>query len=350
MSLSAWKQKLANLPVLGKLVVGLRGVYSLGTWRAELRQQQSELNARLDAQEARLNGLGQELAELRSDYLSTKERVQRLSAETETLQQQAAEAQAREESARSANSANSARSARLASTMSWLVQRTDRLEDDLARARSTLGETRVRDALAAQPALPALGQADASTASGDDARPDAPVFALEPQSLASLLAGSPMLERWQHLFTALPDPAQAQALCLDHVPVTAWLAALRGLSSQEVALVVATHGGPASTVALPELLRAANAALAPGGLLVLVLPNAGNLLVAARLLQEDRPVGITPGRAAELARDAGLVDVRTLLSDGSELPAAKSQDAEQHSLSQLLETPARFCLFARKVV
>lgn len=341
MSLSSWKQKLANLPVLGNLVVGLRGVYSLGTWRAELRQQQSELAARLDAQESRLHGLSQELAELRRDCLSTKESVQRLSTETETLLKHAGEAQAREERARSA---------RLANTMAWLVQRMDRLDGDLARTRSAFGEQVVHQALTASATAPASDPADAGTFSDKVAASDAPVLALVSQPLASVLADSPALERWQHLLTGLPDPAQAQTLCLDQVPVTAWVPALQGWANQEVALIVATHETLTCAAALPDLLRAANASLAPGGMLLLVLPNAGNLLVAARLLQQDRPVGLTPGRAAELARNVGLVDVRTLLSDGSELAIPQGQDAELQNLDQLLTSPARFCLVARKVI
>lgn len=355
MNLSAWKQKLASLPVLGNLVVGLRGVYSLGTWRAELRQQQSEHHARLDAQEAMLQGVRQELAGLRQDCADLRSRIVALAEDLTGLQQEASRAQAWQ----AQTLEERARVARLTNTMAWLTQRLDRLDIDVARTRSVVGQAVLREALNVTEARAAVAnETGASAPTGVHAselseattRADA-LVGLKPelQSLSEVLEKSETWQHWQHIFAGLPESAQDRALNLEAVPLAAWTSVLGSGATTDLALIVGrTSEGP-DAASLKELLQAAQAALAPGGMVGLELPNGANLLAVARALECGRSLGLTPARAAEVAAECGLIDVRTLAFDGTPLPGSEV-DSMPADVAQLLAQPARYCLFARKVV
>lgn len=327
MSESNWRHTLGRVPVLGNLVTGLRGVYSLRAWRAALRQ---------------------DIADLRRDLQTLTDRTQ---AWREDLQSQEArllktlderDAQARERHAQ-------AREVDRAERLAWMHETGTRLNAALERGERRL-EAGVAQEAQIRAALSQL-QSMLRESQRSPGRAGAATVALPPSvpaaSALAALADDQDAASWREWLTPL-DP-DAQVLLLPDEAPDGWTQGLRAVASGSLGGIAVPAGvRHLDAAAMRAVALAAAAALAPGASLVIRLDNPENAVVAAALCQAGPGVvAWTPEALAQVLRDAGFADVALWRLDAAEPPIAGEGEATA-ALNRLLAGPRRFIAVATR--
>lgn len=322
MDSSNWKQRLGRIPVLGQLARALRGVYSLPVWRDQLRQDIAQAHAHCAAL-----AQADEAAMRRIDAVT--QRLEESARRIDTLERAVQERLERHEQARM----------RQADVAAGLERRLHAMEADLLHALRSVRQLQLH-------AITGAG-APAADAILPRSEPLAAPVRLEDGAIHA----SPHFAPYAHILEPLTAREGTQALHLHDSAPAAWLDSLAARADAGLALITALGGAEdADAAPIESLFDAALGALAPGGVLILQLPNPENLAVAAELLLAEPPARAwTPARAERLARLAGYAEVAVLRfgadapADCAELPA---RDGE--TLSHLLHGPRQYAIVARR--
>ncbi|GAA5235915.1 hypothetical protein FOZ76_26235 [Verticiella sediminum] len=343
MARSDWKGRIGRLPVLGNVFTGLRGVWSLSAWRAQLRQQIDALSERSQTLEMRLAQAqaGTERAEMASQALEARlvQLEQAVALLEPGLQRERAADAARLEE-RLARVADL--QARYAQTLYAHERRLRATSAELRQGLTQMRRVAARQAFA-QADLPAPVPAPAL----------APACRLAAQALDAFLGpeAEPQLAPFQHLLAAQAGVGEPRGVLLPAGFASDWAQGLGAFTAGSLAAVVAPAGaGALQRAELDALLDAAAQALRPDGLLVLAYANPENAVVAGRLVVEAAGAPIwTPPLMERCVRDAGYGEVSVLryaadADDG--LPAEAGAGFER--LERWLFGPRRFAVHGRR--
>lgn len=335
MDTSNWKQRLGNIPVLGQLARALRGVYSLPIWRAQLRADIAQAQARhAELAESTAQALAQvnEPAMRRIDAV-----IQRLDEMAQRLHEPAERVDAVQQAVHERLAHYEQLRVRQAEAAADMEQRLHAMEADLLQALRGVRQLQ----------LSRLTQAEVTAA--EIVRPPA---APAPVALAEVsLHAAPLFAPYTHILTPLAAQTGALALHLHTRPPAAWLDDLAAHAGAGLSMISALAGAEdAGGAPLESLLEAALAALAPGGVLLLQLPNPENLMVAAELMTAEPPArSLLPARAERLVRQAGYAEVAIQRLD-AEVPTAAEYAEAGEVLSRLLHGSRQYAIVARRGV
>lgn len=296
-----WKERLERLPVLGNLLTGLKGIYTLRTWRAQMRDDI-----------ARLEQLVRSLEQL-------------MQAQDEILAR--AQADMREHGAR------------LGDGFALLEWRFNRLHSELKHAQRglsqlawDLGRQAVPDhALAVEPVSPAAGDA-----------------AVLPQPRT--MDASELAQQMAPFRRALePLPPEEDVLHLHAYPVDAWLTVLQRERGRYRLITALENTDDERMPLVGTLARHAVVALQPQGCFVLSAPNPENLVVASALMQhEERIPVVLPQRARSAVLAAGFDEVEVVRFDADDIAPLPGDGRAIERLNEMLCWPRRYALIARK--
>lgn len=323
-----WKERIERIPVLGNLVAGFKGVYTLRTWRAAIRND--------------VAGLSHDHARL-AEQLALLER--KWSDDTQQLERRLDERfRAMDEAAKLLQSdvgAVRGQNTRIADALGVFQIELNRLHSTLANARRELNEL-AWSVIQLNPGKP-VNSAHRREGQDSDLKPDCVLrcIAADPQDIAQRVAP------FRH---ALGDRLEQPSVLHLHVyAADMWLPLLRQEAGR-YNLITALDG--ASATGAPKydtLLRAVQSALQADGCFVACFANPENLVVASELLQSEAPVqALAPSRACSLALDLGFSHADVVRFDADdETLRLPGEGAAVERINHLLFGPRRFALIAR---
>lgn len=315
MSGSEWKERIGRLPVLGNLLVGARGLWSLRAWRAQLRAEVAALAGRTGAVERRVDSL-----EARQDQFEQAVATLRV----------ADGAQARLD-------AIARRQERDALRLHEQARRVETLASTVRQSVAQVRQIAVHQRFAQGASAPAEGPPPAAAVAVIDlaALIDEQGLRLPAEACALLAA------------QATPE---ARAARLPDVDPEGWAAGLRAQAPASLAAVIAERGaGALGRARFDELLDAAAAALRPHGVLVLDFANPEQADVAAQLVAQA--AGGTVWTAALVERHlraTGYVEVRVVRHGQDEAARLPGEGEAIARLNRWLCGPRRYAVCAQR--
>lgn len=324
-----WKQRVEQLPVLGSLLSGLRGVFTLRVWRAEMRRDIALLHDRADAAsigqarlQERVDELGRNLGGLDERFVGLVERVQALEQGFERL---------------------SERQSQLDDVAMCFRAEVNRCASDLAHARRDIRRLGAEIRFAQEGPAPQDGRTG-ETPAGPGACGSS--GSAVPAALAAGDAADTdaLLAPFDHVLASLWSDPQAPIIHLHALPVSRWIDALREAGGNAAAVTALAGADLADAPDPAVLFDAAQAALRPDGVMVVRYANPENLVVAAHCLQADPPLrAVPPARAEILARRAGFVRTGVLRFDADdEAHRLPGEGLAVERLNQLLSGPRSY--------
>lgn len=333
----SWKQRIERIPILGNVVSGLAGVYTLRVWRSNLREHLAQLTQRADEASIRLQEHAARLAELEARTARLEDAasalragVSRLEENSTRLEQQGAHLEGR--------------SARLADSVGVFELSLNRMASDLALTRRDM--SRLNRHVAVAEATEA-----ASPSPNTDETVDQALHGGLPFEVQALNEGrlTELMSPIQHVLAPIRAKAGADTLHLHALPKALWIPALRGAKQQYGLITALQAADEAGAPPAHELFQAAQEALDAQGVFVASFANPENLIVANERKLADPPgLLLPPAHALQIARQAGFVQsdiVRYDEADESNRLPGTGSAVEQ--LNQLVCGPRRYALLAR---
>ncbi len=333
---SGWRERLARVPVLGNLVAGARGMYSLRVWRGQLRRDIVALRDDRDALRADVAALRRDLQALEPQRLDQRREI---------------DAHVEHAVTELARRLESVRLADLAARDDW----TRGLEASL-EARTRQAERRIATADAQAREFAGLtARLRAGLRGLHRAQADAaPACALRVGSLAQALAelaADTHAAVWQQALAMAADGVPGVAVVV--LPAGAssgWAAALRDLPEQSLDAILAPDGAQAlGEAAMRELAATAAVALKPAGCLAVRLDNPENAAVALALCAASPGViAWTPQALTATWSSSGVEPPAIWRLDADDAPALAGEGPGLDALNRLLGGSRRFVAVARR--
>ena len=282
-----WKQKLDTLPVVGNLIAGLRGVFSLRIWREAMRSDIQALRERDGGIESALAQLAGRLDALQAGHEALQSRHESLQRE---LRRDI------DDGMRSLQGAVGRQADRVAHVERALHAHASDVSHGLRELRRCAAELR-------------FAQAEGGQA---EPEPHAPLASANAAASGQAPAGEedePALRApFSQILLPFHGEPDAAIVSLHASAPPAWRARLDAVAPGSVAAVLALAGAHTLDAAATQAwLDAAWRALRPDGVLIVQYPNPENLVVASEMLQAEPPCHpLAPARAERLLRATGF--------------------------------------------